>query len=448
MSSIVDIIIKKRDGEELSEAEIHSFVTGVKEETIEDYQISAFLMAVFFQGMNDQEIATLTREMALSGDTLEFPTIKEPIVDKHSSGGVGDTTSLVLAPIVAACGLPIAKLSGRGLGFTGGTVDKLESIPGFQTEVSEEDFIKFVERDKISIIGQSADIAPVDKTLYALRDVTGTVDSIPLIAASIMSKKLADGSDAIVLDVKYGTGAFMKTPETAIDLAKVMVSIGENNGKKTIALITDMNQPLGSAVGNNLEVIEAIEALKGRGPKDFLDESYALVAEMLIAGEKAENLDQANQMIQEVIHDGSAFEKFVTMVDNQGGDSSYVRDVDKFPKAKIVLEGRAEEAGYVAAIDTEEIGKSSLLLGAGRVKTTDTIDPAVGLKIYKKVGDEIKEGDVLFDVFANDQEKGKEAVAKSLAAYTIQEDPVRAAHSPIYARVTKEGVELLADQES
>ncbi len=445
MSSIVDIIIKKRDGEELTNEEIQSFVTGVKEETIEDYQISAFLMAVFFQGMNESEIANLTREMAFSGDTLEFPTIKEPIVDKHSSGGVGDTTSLVLAPIVAALGLPIAKLSGRGLGFTGGTVDKLESIPGFQTEVSEEDFIKFVERDKISIIGQSADIAPVDKKLYALRDVTGTVDSIPLIAASIMSKKLADGSDAIVLDVKYGTGAFMKTPETAIELAKVMVSIGENNGKKTIALITDMNQPLGSAVGNNLEVIEAIEALKGRGPKDFLEESYALVAEMLIAGEKAESLEQAQEMIKTVIDDGSAFEKFVTMVENQGGDSSYVRDTEKFPKAKYVLEGIADKAGHVAAIDTEEIGKSSLLLGAGRVKTTDTIDPAVGLKIYKKVGDEIKEGDLLFEVFANDESKGDEAVAKSLAAYTIQEEKVDAPHSPIYARVTNDGVERLAE---
>lgn len=439
--SIVDIIIKKRNGEALTCEEIHYFVQSVKDKKIENYQISALLMAIYFRGMNEEEIAVLTKEMAISGDTLEFPSIKEPIVDKHSSGGVGDKTSLVIAPIVAACGLPIAKLSGRGLGFTGGTIDKLESIPGFKTEISEKDFVKFVERDGISIIGQSADIAPVDKILYALRDVTGTVDSIPLIAASIMSKKLADGSDAIVLDVKYGSGAFMKTPEEAINLAKVMVSIGENNGKSTIALVTNMDQPLGSAVGNSLEVIEAIEALSGKGPRDFLIECEALSENMLIAGNKASNLDEAKVKIKEAIESGKALEKFKAMVRNQGGDSSYVDDVDKFPKARLAIDKIADKECYVSAINAEEIGKSSLLLGAGRVKITDEIDFSVGLKILKKVGDHVLSGEPIFTVYANDELKAEEAINKAYAAYEFSGDVVEVENSPIYAIVSKNGVD-------
>lgn len=443
--NIVDIIEKKRDGEKLKKEEIQFFVQAVKDETIEDYQISALLMAIYFQGMDEEELANLTKEMALSGDTLSFPSIKEPIVDKHSSGGVGDTTSLVLSPIVAACGVPIAKLSGRGLGHTGGTIDKLESIPAFQTEISEEDFIHFVEEDGISIIGQSANIAPVDKKLYALRDVTGTVGSIPLIAASIMSKKLADGSDAIVLDVKCGSGAFMKNLDEAIELARVMVSIGENNGKKTIALITDMNQPLGRAVGNSLEVVEAIEALHGRGEDDFLEACYSLAEEMLIVSGKAKDKKEASQMVQKVIEDGSAFEKFKAMVENQGWDVSYIDHPEKFEKTKYVFPAHAHAQNYVEKIDTEEIGKASLLLGGGREKASDDIDPSVGLHIYKKIGDLVEEGDLLFEVFANDEAKGKEALQKAYAAYGFSASEVPRSEKTVLARVTVDGVEKYLD---
>lgn len=439
--SIVDIIIKKRDGGKLTKEEIDFFVNGVAKAEIPDYQITAMLMAIYFRGMDDEEIAQLTNGMAHTGDILSFPMIKEPIVDKHSSGGVGDKTSLVLAPVVAALGLPIAKLSGRGLGFTGGTIDKLESIPGFRTELTDEEFAEFVKRDGIALMGQSANIAPADKKLYALRDVTGTVDSIPLIAGSIMSKKLADGSDAIVLDVKCGSGAFMKTEESAIELAKTMVAIGENNGKKTIAMVTDMSQPLGCAVGNNLEVIEAIETLRGNGPADFTEECYALAAGMLLAGEKAKTEKEAREMVHRVITDGSALEKFRRMVINQGGDVSYIDDIEKFPKARLTLEARAPKSGILLAIDTEEIGKSSLLLGAGRVRAEDDIDPTVGLKVYKKLGQRIEEGDLLFHIYANDEKKGEEAVRKALAACEIGPGEPFGHESPVIAVVTKDGVE-------
>lgn len=444
--TFVDLIEKKRKGEELSPEEIQFFVQGVKEKTITDYQISAMLMAICIRGMGPEEISVLTREMAHSGETLSFPTIPKPIVDKHSSGGVGDKTSLVIGPIVAALGLPIAKLSGRGLGFTGGTVDKLESIPGFRTELTEEEFARAVEKDGIAIIGQSADIAPVDKKLYALRDVTGTVDSIPLIASSIMSKKLADGSDAIVLDVKYGSGAFMKTTHEALDLAKVMVGIGNDNGKKTIALVTNMDQPLGSAVGNNLEVIEAMEALHGKGPKDLLDECKALSMAMVVAGEKAKTLEEAGPLVERVISDGSAFEKFRAMVKNQGGDLRPIDDPNLFPKAKEILEGRAKKKGFIEAINAEEIGKASLLLGAGRKQMTDVIDPAVGLKILKKIGDPVEKGDLLFTVHANDKALGDQAIEMALAAYQIGDKPVPSSHSPVYAYVFADRVEILSEE--
>ena len=441
--NIVENKHKKRNGGTLEDEEIRYFVDGVKTKTIPDYQISALLMAIYFSGMDSRELASLTREMAYSGDRLSFPALRHPIVDKHSSGGVGDKTSLVIAPIVAACGLPIAKLSGRGLGFTGGTIDKLESIPGFRTEIGEEEFTEFVSRDGIAIIGQSADIAPVDKVLYGLRDVTGTVDSLPLIAASIMSKKLADGSDAIVLDVKYGSGAFMKTPEEAIRLAEVMVGIGEDNGKKTIALVTDMTQPLGCAVGNAMEVKEAIETLCGEGPADFKAECYALAKAMLLAGECAKSDAEAEELVRNAITSGRALQKFKAMVKNQGGEVSYVEDPSLFPKATYSLEGKAEEDGTISAINAETIGKSSLLLGAGRRRTNDTIDPAVGLYVCKKVGDAVHKGDVLFTVEANDEEKGREAIALAKSAYSFTRNSVASAHTPIYAIVRKDGVTLM-----
>ncbi len=443
--SIVDIIVKKRNGQSLDENEIRYFIKGVKDGSIADYQISAMLMAIYFRGMNSQEIAIMTSEMAKSGDRLSFEGIQGPIVDKHSSGGVGDKTSLIIAPIVAANGLPIAKLSGRGLGFTGGTVDKLESIPGFKTEISEDDFKRFVAEDGIAIIGQSADIAPVDKKLYALRDVTGTVDSIPLIAASIMSKKLADGSDSIVLDVKVGSGAFMKTLDDAVELAKIMVGIGQDNGKTTLALVTDMDQPLGSAVGNNLEVIEAVEVLEGSGPEDLIKECTELASAMLIAGGKAETLEEAGVLVDQVIRDGTALEKFKAMVDNQGGDLSYIEDTDKFPKAKFTLEGRAQKSAYVSRINAEEIGKCSLLLGAGRERTEDTIDPMVGLKIFKKVSDRVEEGDLLFKIYANGEVEGRRALVKAMDAYTFSRSRPHVRKNPVYCYVSKEGVKQAHD---
>lgn len=446
--SFVDLILKKRDGHPLTNGEIADFVTAVKEKTVADYQISAMLMAIFFRGMNSEEIATFTREMALSGESLSFPSIKEPIVDKHSSGGVGDKTSLVISPIVAACGLPVAKLSGRGLGFTGGTIDKLESIPGFRTELSSEEFTRFVEKDGIAIMGQSAKIAPVDKILYALRDVTGTVDSIPLIAGSIMSKKLADGSDAIVLDVKYGSGAFMKTTNRAVELAKVMVGIGEDNGKSTLALVTNMDQPLGCAVGNNLEVIEAVEALHGRGPEDFLLECRAIASAMLELGGKAASPEEAGKKVQEVIKSGAAFDKFLAMVENQGGNVEYINNPSHFSQADLILDGQADREGFVASINTEEIGKSSLLLGAGRARLDDPIDPAVGIKVFKKIGDEVRKGDLLFTVHANDRMKGEEAVKKAFSAYNISENPVDRVNHPVFCRVKREGRDYVEERMS
>lgn len=445
--NIVDIILKKRNGQVLSPEEIKFFVEGVHNGDIKDYQTSAFLMAVYFRGMNKEELAYLTKQMADSGDKLSFPEIDQPIVDKHSSGGVGDKTSLIIAPIVAACGLPIAKLSGRGLGFTGGTIDKLESIPGFRTELSEKEFIDCVSKDGIALIGQSADIAPVDKKLYALRDVTGTVDSMPLIAASIMSKKLADGSDAIVLDVKYGSGAFMKTPEDAIELAKIMVDIGEDNGKKTIALVTNMDQPLGSAVGNALEVAEAIEVLKGRGPADLILECKELSVAMLMAGGKASSKEEAEEMVKKAIDSGQALEKFRRMVINQGGDEAIVDKPELLGQAQICLQVQAPEEGYIQAINAEEIGKASLELGAGRRTKEDTIDMTVGLKILKKVGDRINKGDIIFEIYANDRDRSKRAKDIALAAYKLNKEPVEKISSPVYARVYKDRLEKGGDNE-
>lgn len=443
--NIVDIIIKKRNGSALNKEEIKFFVHGVYNGSIADYQTSALLMAIFIKGMNKEELADLTMEMANSGDKLSFPQVKGPIVDKHSSGGVGDKTSLIIAPIVAACGLSIAKLSGRGLGFTGGTVDKLESIPGFRTELSQEEFVDFVNKDGLALMGQSAHIAPVDKKLYALRDVTGTVDSKALIAASIMSKKLADGSQAIVLDVKYGSGAFMKSPEDAIELAQIMVNIGQANGKKTLALVTDMNQPLGKSVGNSLEVKEAIEVLKGRGPKDLIIECRELAVAMLMAGEKAKDRKRAMSMIKEAVESGAALAKFKAMIINQGGDYHIIDRPELLGRAKICLKGLSPVKGYVSSINTEEIGRASLELGAGRRKKDDRIDMTVGLIIHKKIGDPVQKGDLLFEIMANDNEKGQRALEMALAAYKFSDRPVEKLENPVYAKVSKDGLELNAD---
>nr|WP_072514573.1 thymidine phosphorylase [Ndongobacter massiliensis] len=438
--NIVDLILKKRDGEPLMEKELSWFVQRAVREEVADYQISAFLMAIYFRGMNREELAAFTRAMAQSGEQISFPSIERPIVDKHSSGGVGDKTSLIVAPIVAALGLPVAKLSGRGLGFTGGTVDKLESIPGFRTELSEEEFMRFVARDGIALMGQSANIAPADKKLYALRDVTGTVDSIPLIASSIMSKKLADGSDAIVLDVKCGSGAFMKTKERALALAQCMVSIGEENGKKTIALVTDMNQPLGRAVGNNLEVIEAIQTLHGEGPEDLVALCRALAVQMLLVGGRAKNTQEAAHEVQRVVKNGEALQKFRIMVENQGGNPDYVDFPQRFPRARLRMEGRAKQSGFVEAMDTEAIGHASLLLGAGRARVDASIDSTVGLLFAKKVGDPVQKGDLLFTVCANEEKKGVEAVKRVCGAYHFSDTPAAVKQDPVIATVTKDGV--------
>lgn len=438
--NIVDLILKKRDGAALTEKELTWFVQSVVREEVADYQTSAFLMAVYFQGMDREELAAFTRAMAQSGERISFSRMKDPIVDKHSSGGVGDKTSLIVAPIVAALGLPIAKLSGRSLGFTGGTVDKLESIPGFRTELSEKEFMQFVARDGIALMGQSANIAPADKKLYALRDVTGTVDSIPLIAASIMSKKLADGSDAIVLDVKCGSGAFMKSKARAVELAQCMVSIGEENGKRTIALVTDMDQPLGHAVGNNLEVIEAIQTLHGEGPKDLVALCRALAVQMLLAGGKAKNAQEAAREVQRVIKNGEALQKFRTMVENQGGNPNYIDFPQRFPRARLRMEGRAKQSGFVKSIDTEAIGHASLLLGAGRVRADSSIDSTVGLLIEKKIGDPVQEGDLLFTVCANVEDKGVEAVKRVCTAYHFSDTPIAVKSNPVLATVTTDGI--------
>lgn len=434
--SIVDIIIKKRDKQELTEEEIRYFIRGMVNGEVEDYQTSALLMAIFLNGMTDKELSVLTLEMAKSGEIHSFD-FGEKIVDKHSSGGVGDKTTLVISPIVSALGLPIAKLSGRGLGFTGGTIDKLESIPGFRTELSTEEFEECVRKDGIALVGQSADVAPADKIMYALRDVTGTVDSIVLIASSIMSKKLADGSDAIVLDVKTGSGAFMKTVEEAKELARTMVAIGENNGKKTIALVTNMNQPLGVAVGNTLEVLEAIETLNGGGPEDFVEECIELSVQMLLAGEKFKDPKEAREAVIRVLNNKEALEKFIKMVENQGGDPDYIRHPEKFERAKYTGEFKAERKGYVAAMDTEGIGKISLELGAGRKKTSDKIDHAVGLEVFKKIADPVEEGDVLMRIHANSEEDLKQALESAKEIYRFSDEKVEK-EPTIYAIITKE----------
>ncbi len=411
-----DIIMKKRGGGELTREEIRFFVQGYTEGSIPDYQASALTMAIYFQGMTEQETADLTVAMAESGDTLDLSGIKGIKVDKHSTGGVGDKTSLTLTPMVAACGIPVAKMSGRGLGHTGGTIDKLESFPGFSTSISEETFRKNVNTIGIAIMGQTAELAPADKKLYALRDVTATVDSLPLIASSIMSKKLAAGADAIVLDVKTGSGAFMQKEEDSIALAEAMVKIGKNAGRTMAAVVSDMDQPLGRAVGNALEVVEAIDTLKGQGPEDFTELCMTMGVQMLLAGKKADDEAQARRKLESVIRDGSALKKLADFVQAQGGDPRAVYDTDLLPKAGIVTDILSDRTGYLSHMDCSEIGICSLILGGGRETKESTIDLSVGLILRKKVGDYVREGEVLAQIHANDPQKLEEAKKRFLSA--------------------------------
>lgn len=398
---MVDLIAKKRDGQSLSKEEIEWIVTGYTNGEIPDYQMSALTMAIFYQDMTDQEITDLTLAMANSGDVVNLENIEGIKVDKHSTGGVGDTTTLVLAPLVASVGVPVAKMSGRGLGYTGGTLDKLEAIPGFQIELSEDKFVELVNESKVAVIGQSGNLAPADKKLYALRDVTATVDSIPLIASSIMSKKIAAGADAIVLDVTTGDGAFMKNLEDAKRLASTMVQIGKLANRQTMAVISDMSQPLGEAIGNSLEVVEAIETLQDKGPKDLEEMCYVLGSQMVVLAKKADTLEQAREMLEEALHSGKAFAKFKEMVANQGGDVSVIDHPEKLLTAKYEIELPAKQSGVITKLVANELGIAAMMLGAGRKTKEDTIDFAVGLKLRKKVGEAIQEGESVLTIYAN-----------------------------------------------
>lgn len=398
---MVDLIEKKRDGFELTTEEIQFMIKGFTDGSIPDYQMSAMAMAIFFKGMTEKERADLTMAMVESGDQIDLSAIEGIKVDKHSTGGVGDTTTLVLGPLVAAVGVPVAKMSGRGLGHTGGTIDKLESVKGFHVEIDNEEFIKLVNKNKIAVIGQTGNLTPADKKLYALRDVTATVDSIPLIASSIMSKKIAAGADAIVLDVKTGAGAFMKTLEDSEALARAMVSIGNNVGRKTMAVISDMSQPLGYAIGNALEVEEAIETLKGQGPEDLTELCLTLGSHMVYLANKASSLEEARSMLREVMENGEALKKFKEFLESQGGDGSVVDDPAKLPKAKYQFELEAKEDGFVKEIVADEIGTAAMLLGAGRATKESQIDLAVGLVLRKKIGDAVKKGESLVTIHSN-----------------------------------------------
>lgn len=415
-----DLIEKKKTGRELSTEEIQFMILRYAKGEIPDYQMSAMTMAICFQGLNEKETLDLTLAMRDSGDCLDLSGIHGIKADKHSTGGVGDKTSLVLAPIIAALGIPMAKMSGRGLGHTGGTIDKLECFPGFTTALSKEKFIENVNGVRIAIAGQTANLAPADKKLYALRDVTATVDQMSLIASSIMSKKLASGSDVIVLDVKTGSGAFMKKEEDAVKLAETMVTIGTMAGKKTAAVITDMEQPLGNAVGNSLEVIEAIEALSGRGPKDLMEVVYALGSKILTLAGAADSEVKAVEQMKSCIADGRAKQKLAEFIEAQNGDASYVWNTDLFPKAAYAIEATACKEGYITRIPAESIGAACMMLGGGRETKDSVIDLSVGIYFMKKTGSFVKKGDPIAMVFANDQKKGEDAAKRIQNACQIK----------------------------
>ncbi len=422
---MVDIIEKKRDGKELTTEEIQFCIKGYTDGSIPDYQMSALTMAIVFQGMSEAERATLTMAMVESGDQIDLSAIHGIKVDKHSTGGVGDTTTLVLGPLVASVGVPVAKMSGRGLGHTGGTIDKLESVEGFHVELENEEFVRLVNQNKLAVIGQSGNLTPADKKLYALRDVTGTVESIPLIASSIMSKKIAAGADAIVLDVKTGAGAFMKTLEDSRELAKAMVRIGNNVGRRTMAVISDMSQPLGFAIGNALEVKEAIDTLKGEGPEDLTELCLTLGSHMVLLAEKATNVEEARQMLKNAIKDGSALETLKVFLRSQGGDDSVVDDPARLPQASFKIEVEAKEEGYLTEIIADEMGTAAMLLGAGRATKESEIDLAVGLLLKKKIGDQVQVGESIVTIYSNfeDVQEVKEKIYNSI---TITKEKVSA----------------------
>ncbi|MFZ3070360.1 MAG: thymidine phosphorylase [Anaerolineaceae bacterium] len=420
----VDIIIKKRDKEILSKEEIEFLISNYTNDAIPDYQMAAWAMAVLLNGMVNEEITDLTLAMANSGDILDLSQAVPLAVDKHSTGGVGDKTTLTVAPLVAACGLPVGKMSGRGLGFSGGTIDKLESIPGYQVNLTTDEFIHQLKETGIVLTGQSADLAPADGKLYALRDVTGTVQSIPLIASSVMSKKIAAGAHAIVLDVKVGQGAFMRTLEEARELAEVMVSIGELSGRRVIAVLSPMDQPLGMAVGNALELREAVEMLHGIGPEDYRYHCLHLAAYMLILGNKAADIPSGVAMAEKAILDGTGFQKLCELVLAQHGDVSYVDDLEKLPKARLVEPIYAETSGWIKTVNAKEVGEASVTLGAGRAQKGDAIDQAVGILVKVKIGDPVKAGQILFEVHANDPIKLGEVKERLKKAVDISEQPV------------------------
>ncbi len=443
--NIVNIIEKKKYGNVLDAKEIDYFVQGYSKGEIPDYQISALLMAIWFRGMNKSETAELTLSMVRSGKTVDLSKINGIKVDKHSSGGVADTVSLPLVALVAANGVPVAKMSGRGLGHTGGTIDKLESIPGFQTEIPTEKFIEIVNRVGGAIVSQSGELVIADKKMYALRDVTGTVDSIPLIASSIMSKKIAAGADAIVLDVKVGDGAFMKDLDSALELAKTMVEIGDSVGRNTVAYITDMNQPLGDAIGNSIEVEEAVNVLKGKGGKRLVEVIKTLGGEMLCLGGKAKESTEGKMLIEKSIENGAGLKKFAEIVKAQGGDPSFIDDFSKLPQAKFKIPVSSKVSGYIKEMETENIGKLAAFLGAGRMKKGDKIDLAVGIMFPKKVGDKVEEGETIATILANDKSRGEEAAEKLLSLIKFSENPVKELPL-IYYKVSEKGVEKLFNE--
>ncbi len=422
---MVDLIVKKRQGQALSAAEIAWMIQAYTEGALPDYQMSAMMMAICFAGMNAEETAALTDAMTHSGTVLDVSSVGAQVADKHSTGGVADTTTLAVVPIVASCGVTMGKMSGRGLGHTGGTLDKLEAISGFSVDVAPQRFLALLRENGLAIVGQNEALAPADKKLYALRDVTGTVDSLPLIASSIMSKKLAAGADIIVLDVKVGSGAFMKTPEDAAALAKTMVEIGVHLGKKTAALITDMNQPLGSCIGNALDVREAIEILQGKHQdSDLFAICKRLSAQLIRLGGKAEEEREAERMVLDAIASGRALQKLATMIQAQGGDAHVCQDTSRLPSAERIIPVLSQQAGYIAKMDTQSIGTCAQLLGAGREKLGDKIDPAVGIVMKKRVGDFVRTGDVLAEFHVNEQNMLQEAMRRFLAAFAYSKKPV------------------------
>lgn len=422
----VDIIAKKRDGGELSAAEIDFFIQGFTRDEIPDYQAAAWLMAVYLRGMSRQETIDLTLAMARSGQMLDLEEIAPLVVDKHSTGGVGDKTTLAVAPLVASSGLPVGKMSGRALSFSGGTLDKLESIPGFRADITTAEFLAQLQTAGVVVCGQTADLAPADGKLYALRDVTATVSCLPLIASSIMSKKIASGAKAIVLDVKVGRGAFMKTKAEATALAHLMVEIGQGVGRRVRAVLSDMNQPLGQAVGNALELKEALDTLHGHGPHEFLAHCLSVAGQMLVLGGKAQDTEEARAILLKALHSGRALAKFREWITAQGGDLAAVDDPSRLPQAAIVQDVPAPRAGYVASIDAMEVGLTAMLLGAGRAKKSDPIDHAVGVVLRAKIGDYVKRGESLLTIHANDGDRSAQARERLLAAYTWSKEPVEA----------------------